>query len=81
MVLTKEEMTINTTQRSLIRVASNELDSRKLGYGYSEPELVGDDIEDAELEPERQPLEVRADEIRRQGLLILTQEWDNEDGR
>ena len=40
------------SQRSLIREASNELDSRILGHQYYEPELVGDDIEDTAQLPE-----------------------------
>ncbi len=46
---------------------------------YCEPELIGDDIEEAEIEYYKQPLEVRADKIRERGLAIV-REWDNEDG-
>jgi hypothetical protein len=80
MALTKEEVTINEVQRILIRLASNELDSRKLDAGRCEPELVGDDMDDAKIDYPDMPLEVRVNEIRKRGLVILSQEWDNEEG-
>lgn len=47
----------------------------------SDPELVGDDIEDTKSEYITPTLEDRANKVSEQGKDLLLAEWTNEDGR